>query len=89
MNGICAGCQKHDDLRMGFCFDCASSGEKRAANRSVPEHLAHAWRNARDGDYHFMKIDLRWAWERLTRSGDYAVGGYFEREYGKDWTYIS
>jgi hypothetical protein len=31
------------------------------------------------------KCDLSWAFERLFRCGDYAPGGYFEREHGPLW----
>ena len=80
--GRCGRCKEYTDLRLGFCFDCATSAEKRAAQRSVAQHVVtgvgflgrRRWTNAR--------ICFAWAWERLSRTGDYAPGGEFEREYG-------
>lgn len=84
--GKCKGCGKNEELRMGFCFDCASSGEERAAKRKVYQHLLKAWNNAWLGHKHTWKskIDLSWAWQRLTRTGDYAQGGTFDWE-GYNW----
>lgn len=75
---ICAGCGNDDELRLGYCWDCASSGEARAAKRTVVQHIAAMFRNLRKGSDN-AKYDFKWAWERLTRTGDYAAGGYFER----------
>jgi hypothetical protein len=77
----CAGCGNEDDLRFGYCFDCASAGELRAAKRTVLQHLRQAWRNIRKGSGNW-KYDARWALERATRTGNYAPGGAFETEYG-------
>lgn len=75
METRCAGCGQDDELRMGYCFDCASAGEERALRRSVPGHLAKALWNAARCRWGNARIDLAWAWERLTRTGDYAPGG--------------
>ena len=80
--GRCARCRQYSDLRYGYCFDCADAGERRAATRTVAQHLgkggAHLWRRR----WTNARIDFQWAWERLTRTGDYAPGGEFERQYG-------
>lgn len=74
----CANCHRDDELRFGICFDCATAGEARAARRTVPQHLAAMFRNLSRGSRN-AKYDFKWAWERLTRTGDYALRGYFER----------
>ena len=74
----CNYCGKDDELRFGCCWDCASTGEARAAKRTVPQHLGAMIRNLWRGNGN-AKYDRKWAWERLTRTGDYAPGGYFER----------
>jgi hypothetical protein len=73
-----------DDVRFDACFDCASTGEERAAKRTTLQHLAKFWENIRHGNYEYSRYDLSWAWQRLTRTGDYARGGVFDRE-GYDW----
>jgi hypothetical protein len=78
----CIGCGQDDELRMGFCFDCASTGELRAARRTVAQHLGTALRHLRERRPDLARFDLSWAWQRLTRTGDYTPRGYFEREYG-------
>jgi hypothetical protein len=72
----CDHCGKDDELRFGCCWDCASAGEARAARRTVLQHLSSAYRNLwrRNGN---AKYDIKWAWERLTKTGDYAPNGYF------------
>lgn len=80
---ICKGCKKNDDLRFGWCFDCTSKGEKRAASRGVIEHIIKGLKNISTGSLNF-KYDFKWAWQRLTKTGDYSRFGYFEREYGTD-----
>lgn len=80
--GICLRCKNDDDLRLGFCFDCATAGERKAANRSALQHVMKAVQNACKGNWSNARYDLAWAIERLTRTGDYAPGGVFEREYG-------
>lgn len=76
---ICHYCGEDDELRFGCCWDCASAGEAKAAKRTVCQHLTQMFRNLwrRNGN---AKYDLKWACERLTKTGDYAPGGYFERE---------
>jgi hypothetical protein len=94
----CARCGSPDDLRSGFCFDCASVGELTAVRRTTGQHLLSAVRHvAYGGGYalrrawpdarnvlSYARIDLRWARERWTQSGDYRIGGTFDREY-PDW----
>lgn len=78
MHDKCNYCGKDDDdLRMGCCWDCASEGEARAARRTVLQHLGQACRNIWAGNFCVVRVDLRWAWERLTKTGDYAPDGYF------------
>jgi hypothetical protein len=74
---ICKGCKSDTELRLGFCFDCASRGEQRAAQRTVLQHVAKALHNARINRWNYVRYDLTWAWQRLTHTGDYAKRGYF------------
>jgi hypothetical protein len=69
---VCAGCDNDDELRMGFCFNCASAGEERALRRTVVQHCLRGLRNLRPGHFWKSRIDFSWAWERLTKTGDYA-----------------
>jgi hypothetical protein len=80
----CRCCHKEEELRQGVCFDCATLGEQRAAKRTVLGHLRQAVVNLCAGRWVYLGCDLRWARERLFRVGDYAEGGYFDRE-GVDW----
>ena len=82
--GICACCSRPDsDMREGFCFDCATIGERRALRRTVAQHVGWFARHALKFQWSSARIDLAWAWERLTRTGDYAPGGYAEQEIGR------
>lgn len=74
----CKACGKIEELRAGFCFDCCTEGERRAANRTVLQHLWKCVRNLFRRKFAYARYDICWAWERLTRTGDYAKGGYFE-----------
>lgn len=79
----CRICQRHEDLRAGICFDCATDAERRAAQRSVLQHLLKGLGKVMRLRFNYgTRTDFRWAWERLTRTGDYAPGGEFERQYG-------
>lgn len=80
----CKKCGSIDDLRMGYCFDCATIGEIRAAKRTVLQHLAKSVTKLKQGYFTESRIEIQWALERLTRSGDYKSGGYFD-EQGIDW----
>ena len=77
--GICRRCKDWTDLRLGFCFECADAGERRAAKRTVAQHIAKGagqlWRGYRTE----ARISFQWAWERLTATGDYKPGGEFSR----------
>ncbi len=79
----CGGCGQMLELRLGFCFDCSSRGEERAAKRTVAEHLKQARANLAKGSPNW-RFDLHWAWERFTQTGDYAPGGYFDK-FGIHW----
>lgn len=81
---ICKGCGKDEELRLGFCFDCASKGEERAAKRTVEQHLEHALNEINKGNKENARYDIQWALQRLTLTGDYADGGTFDKE-GYDW----
>jgi hypothetical protein len=65
---------------MGFCFDCASEGELKASRLTVLQHIGRGFRNLWRGNSNF-RFDFAWAWERLTKTGDYAPNGYFQRHY--------
>jgi len=80
----CAHCGKRTELRMGCCYDCAMSGEERAAKSTVRQHLMKFVRNLIRRKWFYAKCDIRWAWQRLTRTGDYRTGGYFDKE-GHRW----
>lgn len=77
----CLECGVDRDLREGICFDCASAAERRAAKRSVLRHLWASVSAFTSGDAVSSRIFAKWAWERLTGTGDYAVGGTFDAEY--------
>ena len=80
--GPCFACGKTDELRMGCCFDCACDGEHRAARRSVLQHIGQGLGLALKGQFDFStRTSFVWAWERLTKTGDYAPGGEFETQY--------
>lgn len=81
---ICKGCGKDEELRLGFCFDCASSGEHRLAKRTVLQHIAHSYKNLRHGWWWEFRCDWRMAFQRLFRVGDYKKDGYFDLE-NIDW----
>lgn len=72
---------KTGDLRGNICFDCASNAERRAASRTVEEHLENAIAQLKGGDITLGRIYCQWAYERLTDTGDYAPGGTFDAEY--------
>jgi len=79
----CGGAQvSTNDLRGGVCWDCADAGERRAAMRTVLEHILSASVNVRRRYWFGAKCDITWAWQRLTRTGYYKPGGIFERDYG-------
>ena len=81
--GSCQRCGKITDLRLGHCFDCATDGERKAAQRTVAQHVGRSFYAAfYEWDLTSARIFLRWAWERFTRAGDYKPGGEFERQYG-------
>jgi hypothetical protein len=83
---ICRACRGAQaslgDLRFGVCWDCADAGERKAAQRTVLQHLRSAVRNIARREWFGVKCDATWAWQRLTRTGYYKPGGIFEREYG-------
>jgi len=79
---ICRGCGQDDELRYGYCFPCATEGERRAAQYSVTQHCIKGFSSLVRGYRTEARIYFRWAWERLTRAGDYAPGGEFERIHG-------
>ncbi len=78
----CLTCGEPRDLRGGFCFDCASAAEERAYRSSISAHLCRAFRHLRAREWREARYRLSWAFERLTKTGDYTPGGYFETEYG-------
>lgn len=68
---ICRKCGREDELRFGYCFECASEGDMRLGKRTVVQHLVHSLKWLRKGDWQYFKIDVKCAWERLTRTGHY------------------
>lgn len=81
----CKCCERWvEDVRFDTCFDCASAGEARAAKRTVFQHLAKGLLNLKCGNFEYAKYDFSWAWQRLTRTGDYSFGGTFDLE-GYNW----
>lgn len=81
---MCGACGKFQDLRYGICFSCATAAEERLACRWVVGHLWNAAVHAARGGFRVALIDLRMAWARLWRVGDYKRGGYFDRQ-GYRW----
>lgn len=76
----CSRCRETKELRFGFCFECANAGEIVAAKRTVIGHLKQSAVQLRCGRFFNARCAAKWAWERITRTGDYAPGGYFERQ---------
>jgi hypothetical protein len=88
--GVCNFCGRDgQELRGGCCWDCANNGERKAAMRTVLEHLAAMLRNVSRRKWDHARFDFKWAFERLTRSGDYAREGYFWREHGRICSWMS
>lgn len=82
---ICTSCKREvNDERFGVCFECAQDGEKRAAKRSVLQHVQSFWKHIKTKKYEYAKYDITWAFQRLFRVGDYKKDGYFDLE-GYDW----
>ena len=77
---ICRICNNQEELQLGICFDCAFQGEERAARRTVFQHLRKAFFNLRHSYFQYVRFDLTWAWQRLTRAGDYTKNGYFDQQ---------
>ena len=82
-DGACAKCGNDGERRGGICWACANAGEKLAFQRTCAQHLLAAARNIAIGRFDYARFDLQWFFGRLTRTGDYAPGGYFEREHGR------
>lgn len=81
----CAKCGREEELRLGYCFNCVSEGERRAAKRTVWQHFLKGLSKLHQPKRLWqIRYDWQWAWERLTRTGDYAPGGVFDKE-GYDW----
>ena len=80
----CSSCGNETELRFGVCYDCATSAEERASKRTVLQHVARAFREAARGERDYFRYCMRWAWQRATRTGDYADGGYFD-DMGYRW----
>lgn len=76
----CKKCGHIGDIRLGFCFGCANSGERRLAKRTTLQHMASLLRHLRRRCWFEAKCDARYAIERLTRTGAYSRGGYFDGE---------
>ena len=74
--GPCRICGQLEETRFGVCFDCADAAERRALQRGVIGHLAAALSRVAHRDWFGARVCVCWAWERLTKTGDYAPGGY-------------
>lgn len=81
----CRGCGVFDELRGGWCWDCASRGELKRARWTVLQQVKSGLAHLRTRHWFEAKCDFRWAWQRFTRTGDYAPGGYLDQEYGNTW----
>src|SRR5882762_1661090 len=81
----CLSCGETKDLRFGYCFSCACAGELRAAKRTWTQHLLYATWSLCRGYHTDARFGYRWAWERLTQTGDYKPGGYLDKEHGTAW----
>lgn len=78
----CQRCGAIDELRMGVCFDCASRCEKRRAMEPWYSHLLRAFRHLlKRRCWWKARLDLKWAKQSLTQTGDFKPGGYLDREY--------
>lgn len=73
---ICKGCGRDDELRLGYCFDCATAGDLRLGRRTVLQHWWHAITKAKS--WWMFKTDIRCGFERMFRRGDYAKGREWE-----------
>lgn len=80
----CKRCLKLDDCRLGFCFDCASTGEQRLARRSVFQHIGTGIKHCWTRQWEYARFDFGYAWQRWTRTGAYADGGTWDQE-GYNW----
>lgn len=72
---ICNGCGKDGELRMGWCFACASAGDTRLGSRTVLQHVRHSLQSAFRGQWWHAKVDLKCAWKRATKTGNYGLNG--------------
>ena len=81
MGEVCRVCGKSTDTRGGLCFDCASAAERKAAGRTVEEHLRAGLEAMQAEAFEVARVYFSWALERLTDTGDYAPGGTFGAEY--------
>jgi len=82
---VCAKCGTVDELRLGYCFECALQGELRAAKRTAWQHFVNGLGKIHEPKRWWqVRYDWSWAWQRMTRTGDYAEDGTFDRE-GYDW----
>lgn len=78
---ICKGCKRVVyELRGRWCWDCANNGERKVAHRTISQHLLAMIRNLFRGRWLYAKFDAQWAIGRLTHTGDYRSGGYFDRQ---------
>ena len=76
----CVLCRARDkNLRNDICFDCATKAENKALERNVFQHIIQALYNVYRLQFYYAKIDLEWAWERFTNTGDYSSEAVMER----------
>lgn len=67
-----------DDLHAGICFDCATEGDLRLGRRSVIQHWTHGIYSVFCGVWWRARMDFKMGWERLWRTGEYALGGEWQ-----------
>jgi len=75
---ICKGCGADDELRMGYCFECASAGDVRLAKRKTWQHWLKGVSHLLRGYWWNAKTDFKCGWERIWRTGEYAPGREWE-----------
>jgi hypothetical protein len=85
----CPLCDKNlNDLASGKlkCEPCSTAGGKLIANRTVLGHLINALVCLFNFEFSSCIADLKWAQERLCKSGDYdrKKGRFYVKGYLKD-----
>lgn len=77
----CEDCEKS---KTGICDYCYQDSMTYLAKMTVFQHLLASLGSLFEFDFFGVCFELVWAFQRLTRTGDYGKGGEFERM-GIDW----